>query len=94
MTVDNRFELQKIAQYFPPARSVKIKVIEIYLICIFDNFYRIYRLVLRIRYEAEASFLGMKFGCDIDTEARSLIELSKSIGLNVGVRLMFGCINY
>lgn len=44
-----------------------------------------YRLVLRIRCDAQFSQcpLGEKYGCNPDTEAPGLIELSKSLGLNV-----------
>lgn len=43
------------------------------------------RLVLRIRYDDEAAVisLGDKFGCHPVTEAPKLIEISKSLGLNV-----------
>lgn len=43
------------------------------------------RLVLRIRFDAQASKipLGAKHGCDPTTEAPGLIKISKSLDLDV-----------
>lgn len=50
---------------------------------VFDSFSN--RLVLRIRVDAQVAQcpLGEKYGCNPDTEAPNLIEVSKSLGLNV-----------
>lgn len=47
------------------------------------------RLVLRIRVDAQVAQcpLGEKYGCNPDTEAPNLIEVSKSLGLNVCIYL-------
>lgn len=49
------------------------------------NFIFVSRTVLRIRYDAKASYysLGDKYGCNPDTEAPQLIELAKSFKLNL-----------
>lgn len=41
--------------------------------------------MLRIRCDAEVSYrsLGDKYGCDPGTEAEHLIQLAKTLGLNV-----------
>lgn len=49
-----------------------------------------YRLVLRIRADAAYSHfpLGDKFGCNPDTEGPNLIQMARTLGLNVCVPIL------
>lgn len=56
-------------------------------------FYPHAKVVLRIRFDAETSFvkLGPKFGCDPETEAPKLIELCKEMEMNlIGISFHVG----
>ena len=92
MTVDNEFEIHKIHKFYRDARWIfyfdfnKISINHIFRTYSWLNSFSFHSLVLRFRCDAQASFLslGEKYGCDPQTEAPKLIELSKSLGLNVG----------
>lgn len=96
MTADGEFELRKIHELFPSAEYVWLQwessiatfsrspgnITNIYrILCLV----RIYRLVLRIKYDAKGTShsYGEKFGCDPELEAPQLILLAKALGLNV-----------
>lgn len=81
MTFDGDIELHKIKLTFPDAKYGLKKV----KFCLFLIDFSCFRLVLRIRCEAEGAQcpLGQKFGCDPVTEAPKLLKVARNLNLNV-----------